>query len=166
MKRRSFLKLGTLLGLSGYLHAEADNPFTKEYKAVAPVIEAVLEHMFPSGSKIPSAREVHLVRFVYETLSHPSYDRDIRRFVVEGARELEKRTGGRFVMMKHHARERALREYEQTGYGDNWLGRMMTLGMEGLFSDPLYGANKAEAGWRALDAYGGQPRPTVRYLGI
>jgi len=166
LKRRKFLKLGGLLGLSGYIHAEGSETFYKEYAAVAPIIEAVLGHMFPSGSKIPSAKETNLTQFVYETISHPSYDRDIRAFVVEGAKALDKRTNGTFVALKHHARERALRDYEQTGYGDNWLGRMMTLGMEGLFSDPLYGANKAASGWKALHAYGGQPGPTVRYLGV
>ncbi len=166
MKRRGFLKLGVLMGSAPYLNAKAVTAFQKEFEAVSPVIEAVLEHMFPIGSQIPSAKETGLVGFVYETVTHPSYDKDIRSFVVDGAKELDKRTQGRFVQMKHSQKEHALREYEMTGYGDNWLGRMMTLGMEGLFSDPIYGANPKEAGWKALGAYGGQPRPKTRYLGL
>jgi len=165
MKRRGFLKFGALIGCSPYLDAKAVTAFQKEFEAVSDVIEAVLEHMFPPGNRIPSAKETRLVHFVYETITHPSYDKDIRSFVVEGAKELDKRTQRRFVQMKHSQKERALREYEMTGYGDSWLGRMMTLGMEGLFSDPIYGANPKESGWKALGAYGGQPRPKKRYLG-
>ena len=166
MKRRGFLKLGTFLGISSCIHAKSAMAFQKEFDGVSAVIDAVLEHMFPLGSKIPSAKEARLTTFVYQTISHPSYDRDIRAFVIEGAKELDKRTNGKFVQMRHSQRERALREYEMTGYGDNWLGRMMTLGMEGLFSDPIYGANPKEAGWKALGSYGGQPRPSQRYLGL
>jgi len=166
MKRRRFLKIGALCGLSSCLDAKTATAFQKEFNSLYGVIDAVLGHMFPPGSQIPSAQEVRLTAFVYQTISHPSYDKDIRAFVVEGAKELDKRTQGRFVQMKHSQKERVLREYEMTGYGDNWLGRMMTLGMEGLFSDPVYGANPKEEGWKALGAYGGQPRPIQRYLGL
>jgi len=165
MKRRGFLKLGLLIGASPCINAKVITAFQKEFEAVSPVIEAVLEHMFPTGSRIPSAKETGLVHFVYDTITHPSYDKDIRSFVIEGAKELDKRTQGKFVQMKQGQKEHALREYEMSDYGDNWLGRMMTLGIEGLFSDPIYGANPKEVGWRALGAYGGQPRPKMRYLG-
>ena len=47
---------------------------------------------------------------------------------------------------------------KETSYGSNWLSRIMTLTMEGLFSDPIYASNINESGWKALHAYGGVPR--------
>ena len=41
----------------------------------------------------------------------------------------------------------------------------MTITMEGMFSDPIYGSNIKESGWKALGAYGGFPRPKTKYLG-
>ncbi len=166
MKRRRFLKLGVVIGASVSLDAKSNTAFEKEFSKVAEVIETVLGHMFPAGSRLPAAKETGLTQFVYETITHPSYDRDIRAFVVEGAKELDKRTKGRLTRMSEQEREQALREYEATEYGDGWLGRMMTLGLEGLLSDPIYGANPKEAGWRALGTEGGQPRPSERYLGL
>ena len=97
-------------------------------------------------------------------MNHKSYDKDIRAFVIEGAEELMSREKGTFVSMTEAEKEKALRAYEETGYGSNWLSRIMTLTMEGLFSDPIYGSNVHEAGWKALGAYGGLPRATKRYV--
>jgi hypothetical protein len=99
-----------------------------------------------------------------ETIIHSSYDKDIRQFVIEGAEELENREEGKFTALSEKEKERALRAYEETRYGSNWLSRIMTLTMEGMFSDPIYGSNVKEAGWKALGAYGGLPRPTTRYI--
>jgi len=40
------------------------------------------------------------------------------------------------------------------------------LTMEGMFADPIYGSNTNELGWKALGAFGGQPRPKKRYLDV
>ena len=164
MKRRNFLVLGSLLGLSPYIEAKAASSFSLSFKSVEETIAAVQAHMFPENTKLPSATQMHSIRFLFETVNHKSYDRDIRAFVLEGAEELMTREKGKFVLMSEADKEKALRAYEETSYGSNWLSRIMTLTMEGLFSDPIYGANIKEAGWKALDAYGGVPRATKRYV--
>ena len=164
MKRRNFLILGSLLGLSPYLEAQEITDFEKTFKSLKPTLEAVQEHLFPEGSKIPSARSMHLTEFLYETMSHHSFDRDIKAFVLDGAKELEKRENGRFSSMSKQEKEKALRAYEETAYGKSWLSRMMTLSLEGLLSDPIYGSNVKEAGWKAISSYGGFPRPSTRYI--
>ncbi len=166
IKRRQFLILGSLLGLSPYIEAKSLSAFEKSFKPIEPTIAAVQEHLFPEGSKIPSARSMHVTAFLFETVAHKSYDQDIRAFVIEGAQELDKRTKGGFVSLSVPDKEKALRAYEETNYGSNWLSRIMTLTMEGLFCDPIYGSNVKEAGWKAVNAYGGFPRPKTRYLGV
>lgn len=166
IERRSFLIWGSLLGLSPYLKAEEVSTFDQSFKKVEATIFAVQMHMFPEGSKLPSAKSMQVNTFLFETITHKSYDRDIRAFVLEGAEELFSREKGRFTTMTQLEKEKALRAYEATNYGSSWLERIMTLTMEGLFSAPIYGANKNEAEWKALNAYGGYPRPTTKYLGV
>lgn len=164
-KRRQFLILGSILGLSPYLHAKTThNSYEKAFQKVRPTIAAVQEHLFPEGSKIPSAKAMQVTQFLYETVAHKSFDKDIRRFVIEGAEELNSREKGRFATMTHQEKEKALRAYEETNYGSSWLSRIMTLTMEGMFSDPVYGSNINESGWKAINAYGGFPRPKTRYI--
>ncbi len=164
MKRRRFLLFGSLMGITPYLQAKNQTRFYYEYQQVERIIAAVLAHLFPKCSQIPSAEETDLSLFVYETISHPTYDKEIRAFVIEGAKELDKLTKGAFPQYSSIQKEKALRAYEDTEYGDPWLGRMMTLAMEGLFSDPIYGANRNEVGWKALHTKGGVPRPYTRYI--
>ena len=164
MKRRKFLIFGSLFGLLPYINAKTITSFKKEFQEVGATIGSVQEHLFPSASKIPSAKSMGVTTFLFETINHKSYDKDIRAFVLEGARELEIRQKGKFTLLSKEDKERALREYEETHYGKNWLSRIMTITMEGLFSDPIYGSNKNEAGWVALESYGGEPRAKSRYV--
>ena len=120
--------------------------------------------MFPKGSQIPSAVSMNVTQFLFETIIHKSYDKDIRVFVLEGAEELINREDEQFTSMNAKEKEKVLREYEETNYGSNWLSRIMTITMEGLFSDPIYGSNIKESGWKALGSYGGMPRPASRYI--
>ena len=164
MKRRNFLILGSILGLTPYIKAKDVSTFSKSFKTVEPTISSVQKHMFPKGSKIPSASSMNVTQFLFETITHKSYDKDIRGFVLEGAEELIQREKGQFISMNSEEKEKALRAYEETNYGSNWLSRIMTITMEGLFSDPIYGSNIKESGWKALGAYGGLPRPVSRYI--
>jgi len=158
--------MGSLIGLSPYLKANESHTFEKSFKKVETTIAAVQEHMFPNGSKIPSAISMNLTQFLFKTIKHKTYDKDIRAFVLEGAYELISRENGKFILMSNVEKEKALRAYEETRYGSNWLSRIMTLSMEGLFSDPIYGANIKESGWKAIHAFSGMPRPKTRYISL
>ena len=164
MKRRTFLILGSAFGISPYIQAKEISVFEQTFKKVKPTLSAVQEHLFPEGSKLPSAKSMKVTQFLFETMMHWSFDKDIKAFVLEGAEELEKREKGQFVSMSYEEKEKALRAYEETNYGANWLSRIMTLTMEGLFSNPIYGSNIKEAGWQAISSYGGFPRPKTKYI--
>lgn len=166
MTRRNFLSFSTAVGFSMMVSAEEIGTVQKEINAVAPLLETVQQHMFPPGGQLPSAKEMHMTTFLIKTVMHASYDRDIRAFVIEGAKELYERTEGRLTAMNRAEKEKALRSYEETHYGRNWLHRIMTLGMEALFSDPVYGSNTNEAAWKAVSSFGGIPRPKTRYIGL
>ncbi|MCF6206810.1 MAG: gluconate 2-dehydrogenase subunit 3 family protein [Sulfurovum sp.] len=163
MQRRDFMILGSITGLSACLKAESAHAQKRDFKKIRPVIAAVQEHMFPKNSTLPSARSMHTIDFTEETIFHHTYDKDIRTFVIAGAQELIAREE-RFLSYSPAQKEKALRAYEQTAYGSNWLARIMTLTMEALFSDPVYGSNINESGWRAIKSFGGIPRPTTRYI--
>jgi hypothetical protein len=105
-------------------------------------------------------------KFLFETMKHSSFDRDIQAFVLEGARELDTREKGKFLSMTTTQKEKALRDFEAIRYGKSWLSRMMTLTIESMLSDPIYGSNIASAGWKALGHTASFPQPKEKYLGI
>ncbi|MEA3417808.1 MAG: gluconate 2-dehydrogenase subunit 3 family protein [Campylobacterota bacterium] len=164
MDRRVFLAAGFMSGVSTLLMSEEspagkglseDNYF---------LIEAVQQHMFPGGNGAPSAKEFQATRFLEEAIVHPSYDRDIREFIFRGAEKLRQREKGLFLTYDKKEKEQALRAFEQTSLGSGWLDRIMILSLEGLLSDPIYGGNVRQSGWKALQTKGGEPRPSTRYI--
>ena len=163
MKRRNFLILGSALGLFSYFKLKKIDDFEVTFKNLKPTIEAVQEHMFPQDSKLPLSMQASL--FMFETMSHSSFDKDIRAFILEGASELEKRHDNHFTSLAAQEKEIALRAYEETRYGSAWLSQIMTLTLEALLSDPIYRVNKNEKYWDAVQTYGGLPRPKQRYIG-
>ena len=162
MNRRWFLGLCAAGSVSA-LYASGKKRDTGLSNGVYSVIAAVQQHMFPEGSSIPSATAFHATQFTAETIMHPTYDKDIRKFVIEGAEELQSREKQQFLHYDPRQKEKALRAYEETGYGSGWLDRMMLLSLEGLLGDPIYGGNSKELGWKTLQTRGGDPRPTSRY---
>ena len=112
MQRRNFLILSSVFGLSSSLFGKNNSiVFSKSLKNVEKTIQSVQQHLFPEGSKIPSARSMNVTQFLLETITHSSYDKDIRLFVIEGTEELESREEGKFTTLSNKEKERALRAY-------------------------------------------------------
>ncbi len=171
MDRRRFIGACAVAGASTALTASAMTASNKKREAGLPketylLIEAVQKHMFPEGNVIPAAGEFHATEFLSQTVMHPTFDKDIRKFVIEGAEELQSREKQKFLSYGERQKEKALRAYEDTEYGSGWLDRIMLLSLEGLLSDPIYSGNFRESGWKSLATRGGDPRPTVRYAGL
>jgi hypothetical protein len=137
---------------------------TRLPESIYNVISKVQGHLFPKGSLLPSAKLFGATQFLESTIYHSSYDRDIREFVLKGAKELMEREHNLFLEYQPYQVERALRAFEKTSIGGGWLNRVMILSIEALLSDPIYGGNFKELGWRALGTMGGEPRPTSRYI--
>ena len=164
LRRRHFLLYSTLLSFSSCLHAKNTLALEKKNKSAAKIIDSVLAHLFPENSKLPSAKSIHLSSFLFKTVMHPSYDKDLRNFVIEGAEELDRIEQGRFTLFSNEQKEKSLRSYEESNYGASWLSRIITLGTEGCFSDPIYGSNTNQTAWKAIKSFGGFPRPKTKYL--
>jgi len=165
MKRRNFLIASSLVASTSFIEA-TDNKFISKFNSVRDIIEALSLHFFPPKSSISSAKDMKITQFLFETMSHQSFDKDIKDYVIEGAIDLDKRTKGKFITMNYKDKERVLREYEKTSFGSSWLSRMLRLMIEGMFCDPIYGSNVGEGGWKSINSYGAYPRPKNRYIGI
>jgi len=163
MKRRFFLSICSV-GVTSMLLATDSSSQRVIPEDLLDIIQKVQQHMLPKDTLLPSADSLGATRFLVETLSHHTFDRDIRKFVIKGAKKLQDRESGRFVTYNYIEREEALRSYEESSYGSSWLSRIMVLSLEALLSDPIYGGNERESGWKALSTGGGDPRPTHRYV--
>ncbi len=135
-------------------------PWSKEQRdALAVVMDIIL----PADEHGPGALEVGALEFIEWTLKDPFYDEDIQRFVLEGIDSLNRKShrqyGRSFAELKVEIQYQMIEAMARRG--DAWLSRMITLALEALLVDPVYGANRDAQGWKWLGHYVGHPRPDV-----
>lgn len=166
MQRRTILKWIAAAPVALTLPLKAETvPDTRVWKT----LEALQGHLLPGGDGIPSAGQVRATPYLYMTMRHRSFDYEIRDFILQGALWAESEAtslyGRSFHDLKSEEKERVcqilLYEY---GRGESWLSTLVSYTLEALLSDPIYGGNVDEAGWRWLGHVPGSPRPIKRFV--
>lgn len=129
-----------------------------------PVLEAALDHLFPSEPQAPGAREIRALDYLRRVIADPRGDREEQRFLIQGAGWLDglarKRQGAPFVGLDAARKERTLREAAASEKGENWVSTLLVYLCEALLADPIHGGNPDGIGWRWLQHQPGFPRPT------
>ncbi len=151
MKRRVFLTLPIVFGTVAC--AKKGDSWM--------IIKSVQEHLFPKTESYPSAKEFEATRYLKMVAYHDSFDKDDLDFIIRGAHALEKR--GYNPIMTKGEKEQLLRAFAQSQFGENWLSLMINYTLEAMLSDPIYGGNKNEIGWRSYHHHAGNPRPKKRF---
>jgi len=129
----------------------------------------VQEHLFPaddsSEQASPGAKDIAALRFLRNMLNAPDTDTEEKSFILNGVNWLndlsEKNYQSKFVQLNSENKETILRQIETSNAGSRWLSLMMSYLIEALLSDPVYGGNKDQQGWKWLEHIPGFPTPTV-----
>ncbi len=127
-------------------------------------VRAVQEHLFPSEPDSPSATDVNATAYLETAITAPGIDPDTRNTIVNGVGRLQDASRERFDVLFNHLnfeqREQLLRYLaDKTRWGRAWLSLLLYYIFEALLSDPIYGGNPDEIGWRWLEHQPGFPRP-------
>jgi hypothetical protein len=158
MQRREFLSISLLLPTL----ANSSSYQAKAY----PIIEAVIYHMFTHTRYQKAIFGSNIIGFISTTINHPSYDKDIKAFILHHAFELDKVNNHTFLDASYFGKEMMLRGYERYPMGQNWLYQIQLLAFEAIFSAPVYGVNVEKKFWKLLGIEGGKPSPQKRYIDV
>ncbi len=121
-------------------------------------LEAVQNVLFPEGLDAPSAKEFGATSYLANVSTHSSFLKSDLTFLKKGVKELIK-SNNDFLTLPQKEQDRRLREFSKSKLGKNWIGFVLYFTLEALLSDPIYGGNKNELGWRWLGHHTGQPQP-------
>lgn len=127
-------------------------------------LDAVLDHLFPSETEAPGAKDVNALQWLQWVLLDDETDESHKQFLRAGvvqvdevALELHQKP---FAELQFDQREAALRNMEKSKQqGRAWLQEMIRYVFEALLSDPVYGGNPQAVGWKWLQHTPGFPRP-------
>lgn len=163
MDRRTFLIEASVIGIaltSPYSFAKLKSTFSTTDEVT---LRALSEYLLPSEPGTPGACEINGVDYLQGVLADSKLDKASRMFLLKGIRNLERvsyrETQKHFFDLSHDEREKVLRALEATKAGYRWLKEILEFLMEALLSDPVYGGNTGEAGWKWLHHTVGFPRP-------
>ena len=158
--RRNFLKYGFLsssvLVMSG----------CELFSVVTPkeTIELVQNDLFPKAS------ELGINTFVYMSivLNHSRISDEDKEFIKNGVKwlneEAVEKYNTTYTKLTSQERQDILKIISQVRWGDSWINEMLTFALEATLGNPIYGANKNQAGWKWLAFEGGLPHPKEALL--
>jgi gluconate 2-dehydrogenase gamma chain len=143
-------------------------PNSKTHIDVSPfkVLQAVQETFFPKGVKAPSALEFGATNYLLNVSTHSSFVKSDLKFLFHGA-DLLINAENNFLKMNPKDRDEALRNFvNSSSKAENWASLLLFYTLEALLSDPSYGGNKNERGWKWLGHNTGQPQPKVTFAEV
>ncbi len=159
MKRREFISTTILITLSSTLNTkELENQNIKAWL----VLDEVYLILFPKTSKMPSSRDFGAITYLKEIMSHSSFNKDDKEYIVQGALDF---LGSfpNFLNSSRKEKEQFVKDANESSYGNSWLDKLVYYGLEAMLSDPIYSGNRNEIGWKSLNHQTGFPRPKVKY---
>lgn len=135
-------------------------------------LAVVQEHLFPSETDSPGAKEINAIEYLRNVVDDPTIDSDEKEFILNGVKwlndlALEKHKAV-FTDLSQIQRANMLQQITKTTAGRNWISKLLSYIFEALLSDPVYGGNPNGIGWKWLEHYPGFPRPPMnkRYLDL
>ncbi len=171
INRRSFLlatgvfagsvTLGSLLSYY-YKSSRKRPPFNKSQDKI---LKTLQEHLFPKSNDSPGANDINALHYLHFVLTDPDIDEDNKNLLISGIDWLEEEChttyNKSFINLLSQERDQIFRIIEDSNWGYRWLSLNLIYIFEALLSDPIYGGNPNEIGWRWLEHAPGFPRPTA-----
>ncbi len=171
INRRSFLlatgvfagsvTLGSLLSYY-YKSSRKPPPFNKSQDKI---LKTLQEHLFPKSNDSPGANDINALHYLHFVLTDPDIDEDNKNLLISGIDWLEEEChttyNKSFINLSSQERDQIFRIIEDSNWGYRWLSLNLIYIFEALLSDPIYGGNPNEIGWRWLEHAPGFPRPTA-----
>lgn len=136
----------------------------------ATILDDIINIFFPDDGNGPSAEDINAFGYVMWVL-HDTLNRKIEdnAYIIVGLNWADETAQeiyfAPFVELSQEQKENLVGEFTKMKWGSNWSSMMITLILEALVLDPIYGGNTNEVGWTWLNHTPGYPRPseTNRY---
>lgn len=127
-------------------------------------IASVQEHLFPAEKDSPGSSDIQALEYLRAMMETADFDKDERVLIHNGVGWLndfaQQQYSKKFIQLNTDAKEKILRQVEESRAGKNWLSVLLTYLLEALLTDPVYGGNPDGIGWKWLQHQPGFPRPS------
>jgi gluconate 2-dehydrogenase gamma chain len=166
MKRINFIRLSVIGGLAiqiPFLNSCLKNNASPLTDKQANCLKQIQNILLPADNFGPSAKDINAFNYVLEVLNDPLYDKDQREYIISGLSKIndiaQKDKNTDFINLSSGEQDNYVQILSQDkNWGESWFSFQLSLLMEALLSDPIYGSNTDESGWKWLAHTSGYPR--------
>ena len=127
-------------------------------------LTAILNHLFPATKNAPGASEINAANYFTWVLTDVEKDPEERTIMKDGIGWVNEiaieNFNKRFEILDKEEKEKTLRLMAEESWGESWISVTITQIFEALLSDPIYGSNTNQMGWKWLEHTTGAPQPT------
>ncbi len=167
ISRRTFLLRVTgffaTLSLPPFIVRAAKKTPSNQLKDPWATISVVQNHLFPSETDSPGAKEINAITYLHNVISNPAIDQGEKEFILNGVKWLNDLSLEKheviFTQLSYIQRVELLHQIEESKAGRRWISKLLTYIFEAFLGDPVYGGNPAGIGWKWLNHHPGFPRP-------
>lgn len=132
------------------------------------ILQSVQEILLPSSDTGPGAKEINAATYLVWVLSDPHKDPEEIEYIINGLgwvdETAEENFSKKYLSLNRSEKENLIGDISKISWGESWLSVILTFIFEALLSDPQYGSNPNQIGWKWLNHNPGQPRPTNKLL--
>ena len=179
MHRREFAKSLIAAGLltqiplfTAFKSAPASSPYKTKTDLLnsgqMEIVREVQQYLFPNDGNGPGASQLKADDYLLWVLSDPHKDPADTKYILDGIgwvdETADEEYGKAFKQLNTSEKEELVAFIANEAWGSSWMSIILTYIFEALIADPQYGGNVNESGWKWLNHYPGNPRPTESLL--
>ena len=173
IKRRTFMKNIAVSALFSQLLVfesclSDEDPFAPLSKDQMNLLIKIQDILFPKDDYGPGASDFKADKYILWILNDKRMDPEENEFIVKGINWTEEKAqedyGRSFLKLVPEEQIELVAEINKESWGESWLSLNLTYIFEAMISDPIYGFNEFEEGWKWLEHLAGSPRPDERTM--
>ena len=127
------------------------------------LFNSVLEFLWPDDGNGPSISEARVSEYILMNISGENFDADQKQYFKDGLRWIDETSVEEFGVNYEKLQAQKVNELFElvasTDWGNSWYSNLISMILEAVLADPVYGSNPEGNSYIWLEHDPGNPRP-------
>jgi len=127
------------------------------------IIKTLMEFLYPDDDFGPDLEKVKTFDYFVWTISDKYIDPEENKYLLDGIQWIDETSveeyNKHFEKLGANEKFNLLKFISKKEWGENYFSKVLTVIIESLFADPIYGSNPKGIVWEWFNHNPGQPRP-------
>jgi len=127
------------------------------------IVDFTFSFLYPDDNFGPDLKSVKTIDYLYWILNDKNVDPEENQYILNGITWVDETAveqyNTHFEKLNNKQKHKLFQSILKNDWGENWFSKMLTIIIESMFADPIYGSNPKGIVWKWLNHNPGQPRP-------